>query len=46
MEGKTQVIFITPEKIVDPTWVKQILTYYGNRCLAIAFDEAHCISEW
>ena len=46
MEGKAQVIFLTPEKVVDPKWMKRIINYYGNYCVAITFDEAHCISEW
>ena len=46
MEGKAQVIFLTPEKAVDPKWMKRIITYYGSYCIAIAFDEANCISEW
>ena len=46
MEGKAQVIFFTPEKVVDATWMKRLMTYYKDQCVAVAFDEAHCISEW
>ena len=46
MACNVQVIFVSPEKIVDPTWMKRLISYYSKNCVAIAFDEAHCISEW
>ena len=46
MDGKSQVILITPEKALDTAWMKRLLKYYKERCIAVAFDEAHLISEW
>ena len=46
MEGNAQVIFLTPEKAVEATWMNRLITHYKNQCVAVAFDEAHCISEW
>ena len=46
MEGQFQVILVTPEKAIDRTWMKRLITHYQKNCLAVAFDEAHLISEW
>ena len=46
MEGNAQVIFLTPEKAVDANWIRRLTTHYKHQCVAVAFDEAHCISEW
>ena len=46
MEGNAQVIFLTPEKAVDSTWIRRLTMHYKDQCVAVAFDEAHCISEW
>src|SRR5690606_36688780 len=42
-DGRTKLLYISPEKVVEPRFIQYIKTRKIN---LIAIDEAHCISIW
>ncbi len=43
VDGKTKLLYVTPERFRKPDFVEQIKT---AKISLLAIDEAHCISEW
>ena len=46
--GKYQLVFITPEKLINSNqWRKIIQTdVYTERLKALVIDEAYCVKKW
>ena len=47
-KGKTQLLFISPESLLrNPQWREMLLSpVYQRNLVALAIDEAHCITQW
>lgn len=44
---KTRLLYVTPERIVNASFQKKLVTCYAQNELArFCIDESHCISEW
>ena len=47
VQGKVELLLLTPEAIFDSGWRKVLTSAkYSNRIKAVVIDEAHCISHW
>ena len=48
LEGKYQLVLISPEKIVNNTAYRNMLLSkpYQNNIIGLAVDEAHCVQTW
>lgn len=44
-DGKSVVVLATPEAVLSKQWRSTILEARKYICM-VAYDEAHCISEW
>ena len=46
--GQYQLVFITPELLVENRYWRRMLTSptYNIRLKAFVIDEAHCIAKW
>lgn len=46
MEDDADLILISPERLANDNFVKQVLLPIGNRVSLLVVDESHCISDW
>ncbi|CAC5398329.1 recQ [Mytilus coruscus] len=45
-DGLASILFASPEVILVKFWRDVITEVYKDRICVVAYDEAHCISEW
>ncbi|XP_076094771.1 ATP-dependent DNA helicase RecQ-like [Mytilus galloprovincialis] len=45
-DGLARILFASPEAILVKFWRDVITDAYKDRICVVAYDEAHCISEW
>ena len=46
-EGKYQLVFFTPEAILNPSWRTVLITQpYQEHLVAFVVDEAHKVYKW
>ncbi len=46
-EGKLDLLYVAPERLVMDSMLEQLSQMYGESRLALfAIDEAHCVSQW
>ena len=48
LRGEAQLVFITPESLIDNTLYRNMLlsTKYKENLVALVVDEAHCVKTW
>ncbi len=48
LEGEVQLVFITPESIIENSMYRNMLLSqpYSNKLVALVVDEAHCVKLW
>ena len=48
LNGEAQLVFITPENIIEHKVYREMLLslVYQNNLIALAVDEAHCVKSW
>ena len=48
LEGIVQLVFISPENILNNTTFRKMLltSVYQERLVALVVDEAHCVKTW
>ncbi|KAL5011615.1 hypothetical protein ScPMuIL_010166 [Solemya velum] len=45
-DGTATVLMASPESVITRHWKELIRDTYGDKLCVVAYDEAHCISEW
>ena len=48
LKGDVQLVFITPESIINNSVYRKMLMsdVYTNKLVAVVVDEAHCVRTW
>ena len=48
LNGEVQLVFITPENIIEHRvyWEMLLSSVYQNNLITLAVDEAHCVKSW
>ena len=48
MQGRIQLVFLTPENLIDNKIYRKMLlsSIYQEKLVAVCIDEAHCIQTW
>jgi superfamily II DNA helicase RecQ len=44
--GKSGIVFVKPERLVQPAFMKVLLASAGQSVGLVVIDEAHCVSQW
>lgn len=44
--GKVDLLLVSPERLADPTFRRDLLPLFLDRASLVVVDEAHCISDW
>ena len=44
--GKYNLVYFTPELLLDNRRWRSVLTSYCNRLKGFIIDEAHCVAKW
>lgn len=44
--GDATVLFASPDAIISKHWLRVLQDVYKENITLVAYDEAHCISEW
>ncbi|MEC5406061.1 ATP-dependent DNA helicase RecQ [Paraburkholderia sp. MPAMCS5] len=44
--GESGIVFVTPERLAQPTFIATLRTRPENRVGLVVVDEAHCVSQW
>lgn len=45
-KGSLDLLLVSPERLADRQFVKEVLPLFENNAGLIVIDEAHCISDW
>jgi hypothetical protein len=46
LDGKGGIVFVTPERLARPAFMKVLRAGAGHRVGLVVVDEAHCVSQW
>jgi len=46
LEGRADAVLISPERLANDNFVRDVLLPVANRMGLLVVDEAHCISDW
>lgn len=44
--GEIDLLLISPERLGNPSFRRNLLPYFESSCALLVIDEAHCISDW
>ncbi|MFM0175854.1 ATP-dependent DNA helicase [Paraburkholderia sediminicola] len=44
--GKSGIVFVTPERLAQPAFMKVLQARAGHSVGLVVVDEAHCVSQW
>lgn len=46
LDGESGIVFVTPERLAQPAFMKVLQARSGLRVGLVVVDEAHCVSQW